>query len=120
MLNLPRGIRVFMATRPTDFRRSYDGLCALVEGEMSRDARSGDLYVFLNLRATQMKILFWDRDGYCIFAKRLEAGTFRRLSSAQESASFEIEPAQLILLLDGIDTVALVKRKRFHDNGDSN
>jgi transposase len=116
MLNLPRGVRVFMATRPRDFRRSYDGLCALVEGEMSHDARSGDLYVFLNLRATQVKILFWDRDGYCILAKRLEVGTFRRLSSTQESPSFEIEPAQLVLLLDGIDTGSLVKRKRFHYN----
>jgi transposase len=111
MLNLPRGIRVCMATRPSDFRRSYDGLCALVEGEMSQEARSGDLYVFLNLRATQIKILFWDLDGYCIFARRLEVGTFWRLSSAQESTSFEIEPAQLMLLLDGIDTASMIKRK---------
>ncbi len=117
MLNLPRGIRVFMAANPADFRRSYDGLCALVEGEMGHHARSGDLYVFLNLRSTQIKILFWDRDGYCIFAKRLEAGTFRRLTGGQASPSFEIEPAQLVLLLEGIDTATLVKRNRFQNNG---
>ena len=65
---------MFMATRPVDLRRSYDGLCAIVEGTFGRSARSGDLFVFINRRANQVRILFWDHDGYCIVMKRLEAG----------------------------------------------
>ncbi len=63
MLTFPSGARIFIATQPTDLRKSYDGLGTLVEGAFGRSARSGDLYVFINRRGTQVRILFWDRDG---------------------------------------------------------
>lgn len=112
MMSLPRGVRIFVATRPADFRRSYDGLCALISGELGQEPRSGDLFVFFNLRASQIKILFWDRDGYCLVAKRLEEGTFRRLDSSDGASKVEIDSATLMLILEGLDAKSLTKRRR--------
>jgi len=71
VLSLARTSRMFVATSPTDLRKSYDGLAAIVEGQFARQVRAGDVFVFVNRRATQMRMLFWDRDGYCILMKRL-------------------------------------------------
>ncbi len=76
---------------------------------------SGDLFVFFNARRTQVRMLFWDGTGYCIFMKRLEAGTFRCVTSA-DGNHFEISPAELTLLLEGVDATALRRRKRFKKN----
>ena len=87
---------------PTDCRRSFDGLSALVQGEFGRSPMSGDLFVFLNKRATQVRILFWDRDGYCVLMKRLEQGTFRRVKSASGASHVEIDAGELAMLLEGM------------------
>ena len=113
MLTLPSGARMFMATQPVDLRRSYDGLCAIVEGTFGRSARSGDLFVFINRRANQVRILFWDRDGYCIVMKRLEAGTFRRIEGRDGEDHIEIDAGELAMLLEGIDAPVITRRKRY-------
>ncbi len=113
MLTFPSGARIFIATQPTDLRRSYTGLSALVEGAFGRSARSGDLYVFINRRATQIRILFWDRDGYCIVMKRLEAVTFRRVEDEGGRDHIEIDAGRLAMLLEGIDAPVIKRRKRF-------
>jgi transposase len=113
MMNLPRGVRIFVASHAADFRKSYDGLCALVGGELGQEPRSGDLFVFLNRRADQIKFLFWDRDGYCLFAKRLEAGTFRRVEMDDGVAKVEIDSTRLMLILEGMDATNLTKRSRY-------
>lgn len=113
MLTLPTGVRMFVATQPVDLRRSYDGLSALVEGTFGRSARSGDFFVFINKRANQVRILRWDRDGYCIVMKRLEAGTFRRLVGADGQALVEIDAGELAMLLEGIDAPIIKRRKRY-------
>lgn len=113
MLTLPSGGRMFMATQPVDLRRSYDGLCAIVEGTFGRSARSGDLFVFINRRANQVRILFWDRDGYCIVMKRLEAGTFRRVAGRDGQDHVEIDAGELAMLLAGIDAPVIKRRKRY-------
>lgn len=113
MLTLPSGARMFMATQPVDLRRSYDGLCAIVEGTFGRSARSGDLFVFINRRANQVRILFWDRDGYCIVMKRLEAGTFRRIEGRDGEDHIEIDAGELAMLLEGIDAPVIKRRKRY-------
>lgn len=104
---------MFMATQPVDLRRSYDGLCAIVEGTFGRSARSGDLFVFINRRANQVRILFWDRDGYCIVMKRLEAGTFRRIEGRDGEDHIEIDAGELAMLLEGIDAPVIKRRKRY-------
>lgn len=113
MLTLPAGVRMFVATQPVDLRKSYDGLSAMVEGTFGRSARSGDLYVFINRRANQVRILFWDRDGYCIVMKRLEAGTFRRVVGPEGQLLVEIDAGELAMLLEGIDAPVIKRRKRY-------
>ncbi|RLB47301.1 MAG: IS66 family insertion sequence hypothetical protein [Deltaproteobacteria bacterium] len=113
MLSLPAGVRLFLATEPTDLRRGYDGLSALVEGQFGMSAMSGDLFVFLNRRRTQVRILYGQRDGYCLVMKRLEAGTFRRVRTAESGAHVEISSADLAMLLEGIDGANIRLRKRY-------
>ena len=113
MLNFPSGVRLFLATGSTDLRKSYDGLSALVHGEFGMSATSGDLFVFLNRRGTQVRILFWDRDGYCVVMKRLERGTFRRVKSQSGESHVEIDGGELSMLLEGIDAKSIRRRKRY-------
>lgn len=104
---------MFVATRPVDLRRSYDGLGAIVEGTFGRSARTGDLFVFINRRGNQVRILFWDRDGYCIVMKRLEAGTFRQITAQGDEDHVEIDAGELAMLLAGIDAPVIKRRKRY-------
>lgn len=112
MLALPRR-RVFVALDPADLRRSYDGLSAVVAGTFGRDLFEGDAFVFLNRRGTQVRVLYWDRDGYCIWMKRLEAGTFRRLVGKQGQLLLEVDAGELGMLLSGIDAPVVKRRKRY-------
>jgi transposase len=98
-------------------RRSYDGLAAVVSGTFGRDVFAGDAFVFVNRRATQMRVLYWDGDGYCIWMKRLEAGTFRRLQGTTGQQLLEIDAGDLGMLLAGIDAPIVKRRKRYHPTG---
>jgi transposase len=113
MLNFPTNVRLYLATEPVDLRRSYDGLSALVDGTFGRQAMSGDLYIFMNRRANQVRILFWDRDGYVIMMKRLEEGTFRRVKAADGKDLVEIDAGELAMLLEGIDAPSTKRRRRY-------
>lgn len=106
----PEGqVRVHVYGRPTDMRKSFDGLYALTRHELGLDPTSGRLFVFINRRATQMKVLYWDRSGFCVWAKRLEEGRF--LSDWTKVATREMDWTELKLLLEGIE--AKRYRKRF-------
>ena len=104
MLSFGANTRVFVARHATDMRRGFDGLVALVCDVIDQDPQSGHLFVFTNKRKDRVKILGWDRTGYWLWYKRLEHGRFAffdRLSTSQ--ASFELEPHELTLLLEGVD-----------------
>jgi len=88
-------------------RKSIDALCSLVQEELSKDPFTGHLFVFCNKRGEKIKILYWDRNGFCLWYKRLERGIFR-MPKVQEKV-FVISPNELNLLLEGID---LTDRKR--------
>ena len=120
MLTRPGKGRIFVATAAADLRRSYDGLGALVEGRLGHDLFSGDLFVFLNRRATQVRILYWDADGYCIWMKRLEAGTFRRITTEGDVDVIEVDTAELAMLLAGLDAPVVKRRKRYHKSHSQN
>ena len=113
MIGLPGNTKLYLATKPTDLRRSFDGLLAMVEGSFGLCARTGDLFIFLNRAGTQVRILVWERDGYCILMKRLEQGTFRRLHSTCEQEVVTIDVGELSMLLEGIDAPVVRRRKRF-------
>ena len=105
--------RIFVAVGAIDLRKSFDGLGAIVEGTFGHDLREGDKFVFLNRRATQVRILYWDRDGYCLWMKRLEAGTFRHVQAVDDLAHVELDAGELSMLLEGIDAPVVRRRMRY-------
>ncbi len=112
MLTLPPSVRIWCATAPTDLRRGFDGLAALVRSQLQADPLSGHLFVFFNRRADRLKVLYWDRDGLCIWYKRLERGRFHFPSS--DATSLELTPGQLQMILDGVDVEHARRYKRYH------
>lgn len=114
----PEGrVRVHVYGRPADMRKSFDGLYALTRQELGQDPLSGHLFVFINRRATQMKVLYWDRTGFCLWAKRLERGRF--LSDWRKVATREMDWTGLKLLLEGIEAKVVKKRYPLFPRGDA-
>jgi len=103
MLSLPPSVRIYFATELTDMRKGIDGLRALVEGTLEKDPYTGHLFVFIGKSRDKAKVLFWDRSGFVLYLKRLEQGRFQRPSVDRRRKHVELEPAQLAMLLDGID-----------------
>jgi transposase len=111
MLTLPPSVRIFVCLTPADLRRSLDGLAALTREILQEDPLSGHLFVFFNRRRDRTKILFWDRSGLCLYYKRLEKGVFRPSGLASSNRHrIEIEAADLLLLLEGIDLTDAKRR----------
>ena len=110
---LSAAVRVFLCTRPTDLRKGFDGLSGLVQDCFSQDLLTGHLFLFLNRRRDRIKILYFDHDGLAIWYKRLEVGCFQ-LPATGARDGIELEPAQLAMLLSGIDLQSARQRKRFH------
>jgi transposase len=112
MILLPSAVRIFLCTRPTDLRKSFDGLTGLVQECFDQDPLTGHLFLFLNRRRDRIKILYFDRDGLAIWYKRLEVGSFQ-LPDPVPQDGVELQPAQLAMLLSGIDLNTARQRKRF-------
>jgi len=107
----PEGqIRVHLYGHPCDMRKSFTGLYALTRQGLRADPLSGDLYVFISRRATMMKVLYFDRSGFCIWAKKLEAGRF--VSNWSQTRTREMDWTALKLMLEGIEPGRLRKRYR--------
>jgi transposase len=111
VLNLPAKVRVFLCTRATDMRKSFDGLHGLTLEVLREDPLSGDLFVFLNRRRDRVKLLIWEGDGMLIVYKRLERGTFALPD--HEGDALKLTATQLALLLGGIDLKQTRQRKRY-------
>jgi transposase len=118
MLSLPLPVRIFLCTRHADLRKSFDGLAQLVREHFGADPLSGHLFVFRNKRGDRLKLLYWDSDGYAIWYKRLEVGTFA-LPAADATRSrlgeygVSLRPAELAMLLDGVDLEHIKRGKRY-------
>ena len=111
MLSLPTSVRIWLATQPTDLRKSFDTLAEVVRQQLQADPLSGQLFVFRNKRADRVKLLYWDEDGFVIVYKRLEVGTFRFPTA--ETAGVHIRAADLQMLLDGVDLDSVKRRRRY-------
>lgn len=101
MISLPIGTRIWLAAGVTDMRRGMYGLAALVETTLLHSAYGGHVFVFRGKRGDLIKLLWADRDGLCLFAKRLEKGRF--VWPQATSGAIHLTPAQLSMLLEGID-----------------
>lgn len=114
MLSLTPAVKVYACTEPTDMRRSFSGLAAMAENVLKLDPYSGHMFVFFNRRKQHCRILFWDRSGFVMVAKRLEKGRFcvpwDDLAAGQ---SWPLEAAELSLILEGIDLRGAGRRPRW-------
>jgi transposase len=104
-------VTIWLYTRPTDMRRSFDGLAAMAKNILHEDPLSGHLFVFINRRQNQMKILYFDRHGYCLWAKRLERGRFSVDKNSADKHT--INWTQLKLIIEGIEMKKTLQKQRF-------
>ena len=107
------GVHIFLCTAITDMRRGFDRLAEMVQQSLKQDPLSGNLFVFRNRGSDKLKILYWDKDGFCIWYKRLEEGTFRFPRIAEDQSSVEVKASELAMLLEGIDLRSIKRSKRF-------
>ena len=108
MLALAATARIYLYRSPCDMRKSFDGLCGLVRSGLGADPLSGSFFVFLNRRRNLLKCLYWDRDGFALWYKRLEKGSFRLPD--RWSSDGRIDRLQLTLLLEGVVAKKVNKR----------
>ena len=113
MLTLAGSTKIFLCTEVADMRRGFDGLAAMVTDLLNDDPLSGHLFVFRNRRGDRMKVLYWDRDGFALWYKRLERGTFRFPAPGEGAHSVEVDHATLTLILEGIDVRGVRRQQRF-------
>jgi transposase len=112
MLTLGLTGRIWVCVQPVDGRKSFDGLSAAVTQQLSRDPLSGDVFVFKNKRGDRLKILAWQGDGFALYLRRLERGTFAFPTSA--AAELSITATQLALILGGLEPAGFRQRRRYH------
>ena len=108
MWSITASLQVYVRNSPTDMRRSFNGLALLVQEQFELTAWDNHLFVFFNRKADTVRCLYWDRNGFCLWSKRLEQGVFRL--PAHQAPTYMLSPQELSLLLEGIDLTV----KRHH------
>jgi transposase len=111
MLSWPPSVRIFLASKPADMRRGFDGLARMATEVIRQDPLSGALFVFRNRRGDRLKVLYWAGDGYALWYRRLERGTFRFPACGGEAV--EIRAADLTMILEGIDLSRTRRQPRY-------
>jgi transposase len=109
MLSLSSGSRYFLYQQPCDMRCGIYALAGLVQNSLKQNPLSGDIFIFIGKRGNQIRLLQWDRDGYALYIKRLERGTFERPSNGK----LQLSAQELMLILGGIRLSSVQMRKRY-------
>jgi len=118
MIHPPASVRVYLCLTACDMRKSFDGLHTLVREHLELDAFGGHLFVFGSRRKDRVKILYWDRDGFAVWSKRLEEGTYAiPFGDETDERRREITAQELGALLSGIDLTQATRRKRYRHSG---
>jgi len=112
MLSLSHNCRYFLYRHPTDIRKSFDGLSGIIQNELAQDPLSGDVFIFVNKRRTHIKLLTFEGDGYALFYKRLEKGTYE-LPVSTPAKSIALTVSQLQLILSGVSLKNIKYRPRY-------
>jgi transposase len=105
--------RIWLATAPADMRCGFDRLAELAQVVTNQNPMDGHLFLFRGRNGDRLKILYWDRDGYALWYKRLEEGTFKLPRVDEQSKSVELRASELAMLLDGIDLRSVKRSKRY-------
>ena len=109
MLGLNPRYRYFLYQKPTDMRSGIDSLSGIVRNELHRNPLSGDIFIFLNRKGSHIKLLSWDRDGFALYYKRLEKGSYEKVTSDTSEITYQ----QITLILQGIKLGSIKERPRF-------
>ncbi len=112
-LDRAAGVRIWLCTGPSDMRRGFDRLAEQAQQMTRQDPRAGHLFLFRSRGGDRLKALYFDRDGYALWYKRLEEGTFKLPKIAANQASVELKASELAMLLDGIDLASVRRVKRY-------
>jgi len=113
LFNSFSGLHVYLYRQPTDMRKSFEGLSGIVSSALDANPLSGDVFVFLNKRRDRIKLMLWDRDGFWIFYKRLEKGTFQLPAIDSSMDAVELSYDMLWLMIAGIDSNFIKRRPRY-------
>ena len=105
--------KFYLYSKPTDMRKSFNGLYGLIVRAMQKNPLSGDVYIFINKRRDMMKILHWQHGGFMLYFKRLEKGTFEIPKQENKDEEIKISYTKLAMIISGISVKNLKKRKRF-------
>jgi transposase len=115
VLSLPPSVRLYFATQPVDGRKGPDSLMVLVREVFRHDPLSGHLFIFFSKRCDRVRVVYWDRNGFAMWTKRLEKGRFKpSFSQDGRLSSSAIEAAELGLIVEGIDLAGARRRARWH------
>lgn len=113
MFSLSSALSYFLYRNPVDIRNSFDGLSGLVQNELGRDPLSGEVFIFINKRRNQVKLLRWEQGGFILYYKRLETGTFELPRQENDSSACPLQWTTLVMMIEGISMQNIQKRKRF-------
>ena len=113
MISFSSSQRYYLYRAATDMRKSFDGLSGLVINELRQVLTAGDVFIFINKPRNSIKLLVWDRNGFVIYYKRLEAGTFTLPSGSDETKGWVIKWEELVMMLEGILLASAKRRKRY-------
>jgi transposase len=113
MLHLSSSNRYYFYNRATDMRKGCYGLCGLVQNEMNKNVLQGDVFVFINKRHNQIKLLQWDSDGFALYEKRLQKGSFEQPSNTDNNTALPLTHLQLQHILQGIVLKSVQHKKRY-------
>lgn len=113
MLHLSAACRYYLYTGTTDMRKGFDSLCGIITAQMNHNALSGAVFIFFNKKHNQIKILLFEGDGFALYHKRLERGTYELPEADHKTSSTAVTNEQLQLILQGISLKSIRKRKRY-------
>lgn len=114
MLSLPPSVRLFVATQPVDGRKGADSLMMIVRDVFGHDPLGGHLFIFFSKRRDRVRVVYWDRNGFAMWSKRLQRGRYHpSFSSDGKLAASAIEAAELALIVEGIELAGARRRPRW-------
>lgn len=108
--------RFHLYSKPTDMRKSFDGLSGLVQNNLGRNPSGGDVFIFINKRRDKVKLLHWQGASFILYYKRLESGTFELPRYEVAVGSISLDYAKLVMIIDGLSIENIQKRKRYQAN----